>query len=63
MPNDKIVKLPKFPIEYGNANIIKRMDPPEIGEHTVQLLEELGINKEKIDQLTDNLIIKTEHLS
>lgn len=57
MPNDKIVKLPKFPIEYGNTDITKRMDPPTIGEHTAELLTEIGMNEEKINQLNDKSII------
>ncbi len=58
MPNDKIVKLPKFPIEYGNSEITKRMDPPKIGEHTAELLAEIGMNAEKINQLKTNSVIK-----
>ena len=36
---------------------IRRM-PPVLGEHTVEVLKELGYNQEKIDQLDDNGIIK-----
>jgi len=57
MPNGKTVKLPKFPLEYGEAEITKRMDPPNIGEHSESLLKELGISNEKINQLKQDSII------
>lgn len=58
MPNDKMVKLPKIPIEYGDIEITKRMDPPSIGEHTAALLAEIGMNEEKINELKNNSVIK-----
>lgn len=57
MPNDKSIKLPKFPLEYGDTTVTKRMDPPAIGEHSMALLSEIGISQEQIEQLTkDNII-------
>lgn len=58
MPNGKTVKLPKFPLEYGEAVIEKRMNPPEIGEHTRELLQELGYEQEQIESLVAAQTIK-----
>lgn len=58
MPNGKEVKLPKFPLEYGDAKIEKRMNPPEIGEHTQAVLQEIGLSEEQIQQLKERDIIK-----
>ena len=59
MPNDKVIKLPKFPIEYGDTQVIKRMDPPKIGEHTAELLTEIGRSPEKINELKKKSIIQS----
>jgi len=57
MPNGKIAKLPKFPLQYGDVKVERRMQPPKIGEHTSVLLGELGFSKEKIDELKNDSII------
>ncbi len=58
MPNGKNIKLPKFPIEYGDTEVQKRMDPPEIGEHTKDILQELGVNNERIAEFRNKGIIQ-----
>ncbi len=58
MPNGKTVKLPKFPLEYGEAIVEKRMDPPEIGEHTRVLLQEIGYQQDQIESLVAAQTIK-----
>lgn len=58
MPNGKSVKLPKFPLEYGEAVVEKRMNPPEIGEHTIELLQEIGYEQDQIESLVAAQTIK-----
>ena len=58
MPNGKTVKLPKFPLEYGEALVEKRMNPPEIGEHTNELLQEIGYEQDQIESLVAAQTIK-----
>lgn len=57
MPNGKKSKLPKFPLEYGGAEVEKRMDPPEIGEHTKDVLEALTYDEEQINKLKNDGVI------
>lgn len=57
MPNGEVAKLPKFPLQYGNAKVERYMQPPSIGEHTKVLLQELGFSQNKIDELKNNSII------
>jgi len=57
MPNGATAKLPKFPLEYGDSQIKKYHDPPEIGEHSEALLKELGLDEKAIQSLKENSII------
>lgn len=58
MPNGKTVKLPKFPLEYGDAVVEKRLNPPDIGQHTAELLKEVGYSPKQIAALQTAAIIK-----
>ncbi|QLG45053.1 CaiB/BaiF CoA transferase family protein [Costertonia aggregata] len=60
MPNGKITKLPKFPLEYKGTRSGIRMDPPKIGEHTAEVLKELNIDDDAIAKMVAAGIIKTE---
>ena len=57
MPNGAVAKLPKFPLEYGNATVTKRNDPPAVGEQSRDLLRELGRTDEQIAALAANRTI------
>ncbi len=59
MNNGKVVKLPKFPLEYKGTRTEKRMDPPEIGEHTLQILKEINMDTKTLSKMEKNTIIKT----
>jgi crotonobetainyl-CoA:carnitine CoA-transferase CaiB-like acyl-CoA transferase len=50
-------KLPKFPIEYGAERAELRLNPPQVGEHTQEILASLGITKSEIAQLKAENII------
>ena len=45
------VKTTLFPITMQGQRLGVRMSPPKLGEHTRELLEEMGYSKEKIDSL------------
>lgn len=51
------IKLPKLPLQYGDSNLNKYLDPPKIGEHTQSILMEIGYSKDEIEHLTSNRII------
>ncbi len=57
MPNGQMTKLPKFPIQYGDTEVKLHSQPPEIGEHTTELLAALGYTKEEIKTLKNQSII------
>jgi crotonobetainyl-CoA:carnitine CoA-transferase CaiB-like acyl-CoA transferase len=44
-------KLPRLPIEIGDHDVGLRRQPPAIGEHTAEILSELGLAKSDIDAL------------
>lgn len=58
MGDNKITKLPKFPLEYKGTRSGKRMDPPEIGEHTAEVLKSLDIDDATIEKMVAAGIIK-----
>lgn len=50
-------KLPKLPIELQNADLQLYMNPPEIGEHSQEILNELGFSLAEIEQLVKEKVI------
>ena len=51
-------KLPKFPLEYENADYQLFNNPPTIGEHTETILKSIGMSQENIENLRIKNIIK-----
>lgn len=45
------IKLIGSPVKYSEAQPGIRTPPPTLGEHTVQVLEELGMSKKEIEAL------------
>jgi crotonobetainyl-CoA:carnitine CoA-transferase CaiB-like acyl-CoA transferase len=53
MPNGKVAKLPRLPIEVGDHNFGLRRQPPEIGADTRDILAEAGFSADDIQALAD----------
>ena len=56
-PNGKRAKLPRLPIEIGNHDFGLRRQAPAIGEHTAEILGELGLAPAEIEALTRRGVI------
>ena len=59
LTNGLHARLPKTPIGYEDTNITLRLQPPRVGEHTEEVLADLGFTSTEINQLKTNNIIAT----
>ena len=53
LPTGKRAKLPGIPLDMGGRQTRIRRQPPGMGEHTRQVLEEAGYAAEQIDRLVE----------
>lgn len=60
MPNGKMTKLPRLPVEIGDHDLGLRLQPPEIGENTREILTELGLDDTAIGDLEAKGIVVTD---
>ena len=60
LPDGRTVKLPRLPIEIGDHDLGLRTQPPEVGEHTREVLKELGYTVDALDKLEDDNIIESK---
>ena len=60
MPNGKVAKLPRLPVEIGDHDLGLRMQPPAVGEHTRAILSELGLDDQAIADLDSQGVIVAE---
>lgn len=57
MPDGKMTKLPRLPVEIGDHDMGLRRQPPTVGEHTREVLVELGLNDKAVAELEAKGII------
>jgi crotonobetainyl-CoA:carnitine CoA-transferase CaiB-like acyl-CoA transferase len=50
-PNGLHAKIPRLPIEIGNHDFVLRRQAPVVGEHTAEILAELGLASSEIEAL------------
>src|SRR5258708_29709208 len=53
----KTLHVPALPLELDGERLPKRADPPEVGQHSRELLAELGCSSQDIDSLRDRRIV------
>ena len=53
----KTIQVPALPLEFDGERLAKRADPPAIGEHGAELLEELGCSAAEIQRLREQRIV------
>jgi crotonobetainyl-CoA:carnitine CoA-transferase CaiB-like acyl-CoA transferase len=59
LPDGTVSKLPKSPLEYGEAVQEVRLNPPQIGAHSAEILQKLGLSKAELAELEAQNTIKT----
>jgi crotonobetainyl-CoA:carnitine CoA-transferase CaiB-like acyl-CoA transferase len=57
LPDGTATKLPATPIDYGGEKATAYLNPPQIGEHTIAVLKNIGINDATIGELKNKGII------
>ncbi len=58
-PNGVSAKLPRLPVEIGDHDFALRRQAPSIGEHTAEILAELGVTASEIAALTARNVVTT----
>ncbi len=58
MPDGKVVKVPRLPIEIDGATFTVRDDPPAAGGDTREVLRSLGLDDQAVNDLAGNGVIK-----
>jgi crotonobetainyl-CoA:carnitine CoA-transferase CaiB-like acyl-CoA transferase len=59
LPDGRHTKLPRLPIRIDAYDLGLRLEAPQIGEHTYEVLLELGYTEEQIQSLVEAEIIAT----
>ena len=60
LPNGKRAKIPRMPMEIGTHDLALRRQPPKIGEHSAEILAELGLTPGEIAALTKNKVVAVD---
>ena len=56
-PNGVTAKIPRLPVEIGSHDLALRRQAPAIGEHTAEILAELGLAQAEVDALSKRSIV------
>lgn len=59
LPDGRTVKLPRIPVEAGEHQFDLRRQPPKIGEHTREVLSELGYTADDLAALESSGTVKS----
>ena len=54
---DKQLKMVGIPVKFGDTKASIRTRPPLLGEHTEEVLQEIGVGKERFNWLTEEGVI------
>lgn len=60
LPDGKAVKLPAMPFEMDGQKFDVRLNPPRSGEHTLEVLNDLGYSAEEIESLLQSGAVSGE---
>jgi crotonobetainyl-CoA:carnitine CoA-transferase CaiB-like acyl-CoA transferase len=56
--NGATIEVPRLPMTFSSGQSALRINPPKLGEHTVQIMQELGYSSEEIASLMQEGVIK-----
>ena len=59
LPGGLRTRLPRLPLELGRHDFGLRRQPPRIGQHTREILRELGLDEARLDALEARGIIES----
>lgn len=57
LPSGKSTRLPKLPLRMGDYDFGLRREPPAVGEHTVEVLQEAGFSGDEIETLIQKGVV------
>ncbi|MCX8019042.1 MAG: CoA transferase [Chitinophagaceae bacterium] len=62
LPDGRVSKLPALPIEYQNQRFFLRNHPPDIGEHTLEIIKKLNYTDDEVRQMLSEKIISVSEV-
>jgi len=59
--NDEVTsKVPRLPVEIGDHDFGLRLQPPKIGEHSREILADMGLSDDEITELVAQSVVVAE---
>ncbi|MGQ9858568.1 MAG: CaiB/BaiF CoA transferase family protein [Thermodesulfobacteriota bacterium] len=59
LPSGKKARLPKLPLRMDDYDFGLRREPPRVGEHTREILQEAGFSNEEIERLLEKKVVSS----